>query len=148
MFKSLKQLIDSRLGQNIAIHDVMVDGIYFIKLKSTHLLRAANFLKHDPDTSLALFHQMLVIPIGLIPWPEFTSAKENSFEIIYQLKSLKLSYEVSLAVEKDELDEQIPSIADIYLGARFFEKDISSKTGLNFESSERDFLSKKGIVLW
>src|SRR5437016_3815988 len=95
MFDSLKHLIEGRLGKLIVLDDFVFAFDYFLKIEAEHLLTAAFFLKNDPDVRLTLLDQIIVIPKGSVPWTK--EAKE--LEIVYQLKSLKLPYQVSLVVD-------------------------------------------------
>jgi NADH:ubiquinone oxidoreductase subunit C len=137
MFASLKKLIDSRLGRLIVLDDFAIPAGYFIKVAPAHLQMAAFFLKNDPDTRLIVLDQIIITKSGALPWPQ--TSHEGAWEILYQLKSLKLPYRVTLVLEPPE-GVLVPSIAGLFLGARWLEADISHNFGIEFEESSRDLL--------
>ena len=136
MFTSLKKLIDSRLGRLIVLDDLATSTGFFIKVAPLHVQAAAFFLKNDPDTRLIVLDQIIVIKTGILPWPQnSTESRSTGLEILYQLKSLKLPYRVTLALEPPE-GQLVPSIAALFLGARWLESDISTNYGIEFEESD------------
>jgi NADH:ubiquinone oxidoreductase subunit C len=137
VFTSLKKLIDSRLGRLIVIDDLMISNGYFVKVAPAHLQAAAFFLKNDPDTRLILLDQIVAIKAGILPWPTAGITAHDSWEILYQLRSLKLPYRVTLAVSPPK-DSLVPSIGALFLGARWLEADISLNQGVEFEDNARD----------
>jgi NADH:ubiquinone oxidoreductase subunit C len=137
MLTSLKKLIDSRLGRLIVIDDLAIDTGSFIKVAPAHIQAAAFFLKNDPDTRLIVLDQIIVIKSGILPWPQ-ASSTPGPWEILYQLKSLKLPYRVTLVLEPP-VGALVPSLSALYLGARWLEADISENVAIEFEDSERDF---------
>lgn len=137
MFGSIKNLIEKRLGKLIVLDDLSLTGAYFIKVAPEHLQAAVFFLKNDPDTRLTLLDQIIIIPAGLIGWAK-TQDNIAIWEIMYQLKSLKLPYRVSLIVDAPPPHEALPSIFPLFLGARWQEMDIKDAYGIEFESNERD----------
>lgn len=136
MFESLKSLIDSRLGKGIVLDDFMNEDGFFIKIRPMQLYSVAFFLKNDPDVRLTLLDQIIVLPTDVLPW---TLAKLNTNaqnEVIYQLKSLKLPYRVSLVLEIHQ-DINLLSIAPLYGGARWQEADICKTCGCSIEQQDR-----------
>lgn len=134
MFKSLKSLLDQRLGSLIVQDDLAFDEGYYIKVDPAHLNAASYFLKHDPDTRLTLLDYIMVIKINILPWKLGTINTESTHEIIYQLKSLKLPYRVNIAIETSQHAGLIPSIHSLYAGARWLENDIMKN--YNFDIDE------------
>lgn len=133
MFKSLKRLIESRMDKNIVMADFTNSYGYFIKIKPENLYDVAYFLKHDPDVRLTLFDQMLLIPPQYLPWQNIDKAQ---IEILYQLRSLKLPYRVTLAVSISNEQISIQSIKDLYAGAERQEQELVSLYGLSLEEHE------------
>lgn len=132
MFKSLKKLIESRMGKNIVRADFTNSYGYFIKISPARLYDVAHFLKHDPDVKLSLFDQILLIPSEYLP----LNGEESQIEILYQLRSLKLPYRVTLVLAiTNELS--IPSLKSLYAGALKQEQEISALFGLSIEEHER-----------
>lgn len=136
MFESLKDLIDSRLGKNIVRDDFVKEESFFIKIPAPQLYSVAFFLKNDPDVRLTLLEQIIVLPILALPWQAASHQAGVEFEILYQLKSLKLPYRVTLVVELDK-DISLMSIAPLYHGAKWQEGDIGAKYGFSFEEGDR-----------
>lgn len=134
MFKSLKTLLDQRLGSLIVQDDIALAEGYFIKVDPSHLNAATYFLKHDPDTRLTLLDQIIVIPTKILPWPNQDASTDKTHEIIYQLKSLKLPYRVNIVIEVSEGAELLPSISSLFVGAKWLEEDISHN--FNFDIAE------------
>lgn len=138
MFDSLKYIIEKRLGTLIVLDDIATEQGYFLKIAPKHLQTAAFFLKNDPDTRLTLLDQIVVIPAGVLSWPKNPTLNLR-FEILYQLKSLKLPYSISLVVEAPLSHEALPSISPLFLGARWPEFDINKSHGIEFDNNDRDF---------
>jgi NADH:ubiquinone oxidoreductase subunit C len=135
MFKSLKSLLDQRLGSLIVQDDLALAEGYFIKVDPSHLNAASYFLKHDPDTRLTLLDQIIVIKTKLLPWKNDVIDPQSTHEIIYQLKSLKLPYRVNIVIESNQGASLIPSIASLFAGARWLESDISKKFKFDIDES-------------
>lgn len=131
MFKSLKKLIESRMGKNIVLEDFTNSFGYFIKIQPKNLYDVAYFLKHDPDVKLTLFDQILLIPPSYLPWQHLST----DLEILYQLRSLKLPYPVTLVLSiTDELS--IPSIKNLFAGALTKEQEVAKLFGVSIEEQE------------
>lgn len=137
MFDSLKLIIERRLGKVIALDDLSLSDEYFVRVSAKHLQAALFFLKNDPDTRLTLLDQIVVIPGNILPWSKIEIATPT-WQIMYQLRSLKLPYRVSLVVDVPPITEALPSIYPLFLGARWQEIDIKNTHGIDFESNERD----------
>ena len=140
MFESLRGLMDSRLGQNIVLDDFMNDDGFFIKIPPAQLYSVAFFLKNDPDVRLTLFDQIIPLPMNVLPWKTSTivngQPKKHQLEFLYQLKSLKLPYRVTLVIEVGD-DTPLMSIVPLYAGARWYEVDLYAAFGLSFEESDK-----------
>src|SRR5262245_44206757 len=134
MFDTIKNIIDKRLGQLIVLDELSVKSGYFIKVAPQHLQAAAFFLKNDPDTRLTLLDQVVTIPVGALPWHK--SAGFFQFEVLYQFKSLKLPYRVSLVVGVSSAAITIPSISSLFFGAQWQEMDIKNSHGIDFENND------------
>jgi len=138
MFTSLKKLIDSRLGHLIVLDDLATPHGFFIKVAPLHVQAAAFFLKNDPDTRLIMLDQIIVIKAGVLPWPQAAiDSALAPWEILYQLKSLKLPYRVTLALQPTR-GSLVPSIAALFAGASWLETDIAHQFAIEFEDSARE----------
>lgn len=132
MFSSIKNLIHLRLDKNLAI-DEFVDGFHYtIKVKQSALGILITFFKTDPDLQLNVLDQIVALPKEC---NIFSSSEEESpiLSIMYQFKSLKLPYRVSLWIDIHKHDDAIKSIGRHFLGARWYEDDIAKKYDLVFE---------------
>lgn len=134
MFKSLRDLINTRLGSHIVIDDFNEDLRYFIKIKPENLYSLMFFLKHDPDLKLNVLDDIFSLPCGTLIWPILKT--DFDLELIYDLKSLKLPYRVSIAVPMRYRDA-LPSIASLFMGARFLEADLKQAYSFTFEERGR-----------
>lgn len=136
MFESLKSLIDSRLGKDIVHDDFVFDNDFFIKISDRQLYSVAFFLKNDPDVRLTLLDQIIALPSSVLPWKNPINHPAVSYQLIYQLKSLKLPYRVSLVID---VDTELPltSLYPLYAGTRFFEVDLAARLGCSFEEKDK-----------
>lgn len=137
MFESLKSLIDSRLGKEIVVDDFVFEDDFFIKIPASQLYSVAFFLKNDPDVRLTLMDKIIALPATALPWknPGGGGAKVQ-VQILYQLRSLKLPYRVTLVIDlRPEIS--MMSITGLYAGARFLEADLAALYGCSFEENER-----------
>lgn len=139
MFTSLKKLIDTRLGRLVALDDLAISNGYFVRVAPEHLQAAAFFLKNDPDTRLILLDQIVAISAGILPWPKSAKVLHSDIEILYQLRSLKLPYRVTLCISP--LDHAlVPSLGALFMGAHWLEADISSAYNIEFEDNRRELI--------
>ena len=142
MFTSLKKLIDSRLGRLIVLDDLATPNGFFIKVSVLHVQAAAFFLKNDPDTRLIMLDQIIALKAGTLPWPQaLNNDRLAPWEILYQLKSLKLPYQVTMTLQPP-LGSLVPSIAALFAGAPWLEEDISHKFGIEFNDAGREHEKK------
>jgi NADH:ubiquinone oxidoreductase subunit C len=139
MFESVRGLIDSRLGQNIVIDDFVSDDGFFIKIPPSELYSVAFFLKNDPDVRLTLLDQIIPLPTDVLPW-KLPSREKSTWEFLYQLKSLKLPYRVTLVIEIAD-DARLMSIVQLYAGARWQEADLYAAYGFSFEEGDKRYES-------
>jgi NADH:ubiquinone oxidoreductase subunit C len=137
MFKSLKQFIDLRLGKLIVLEDFYSEYGHFLKIHSRNLLNLAFFLKNDPDTRLVLLEQILAIPQRLVPWPKQETLNLEGLQIIYQLSSIKLPYQINVCIDYEE-GSIIPSLRPIFQGAVWLENDIANTHQVQFEMNVKD----------
>lgn len=135
MFKSLKQLIEQRLGGLIVRDDLSLDDGYFIKIEPAHLNPTLYFLKHDPDTRLGILDHIISINAGLLPWKNPPYNPKASWEIIYQLKSIYLPYRINIAIEVEKDGIIIPTISPLYSAACWIEDDLSQELNIEFEEN-------------
>jgi NADH:ubiquinone oxidoreductase subunit C len=138
MFISLKSFINSRFGKDIVLDDLTNDYGYFIKVHQLHFSAIVSFLKNDPDVKLTLLDQIIAIPSQLFSQKDHNTSDISTLEILYQLKSLKLPYRVTLVLEINNKGDAIPSISSLFLGARWLEIDLCNTYNILIEKSDRD----------
>lgn len=128
MFTSLKQFIELRLGYGLTTDELIHENGYFLKTTYQYLDPLISFLKSDPDLRLNALDTIFVAPQ---PWGLFTQGNDEShISIVYQFKSLKLPYRVSLVLQINHATETIISISRHFAGASWLEADISKKYNL------------------
>lgn len=134
MFKSLKRLIDSRLGRNIVLDDFANEYGYFIKVDHSYLYSVITFLRNDPDVRLTLLDQIISLPAEFSTFEE-KEPDEKRLHLLYQLKSMKLPYRVTLAIEIDKTTDAIQSISSLFSGASWLEADLKAKHNVTIEET-------------
>jgi NADH:ubiquinone oxidoreductase subunit C len=139
MFKSLRSFINSRLGHQVVLDDLSNDYGYFIKIPYHQLHLVAFFLKNDPDTRLILLDQIIALPSQFFMWNDTPPSNNSWLQLLYQLKSLKLPYRVTLAIEIERDCPGISSIANLFAGAQWQEEEIRLQYGLNIAEGDYEY---------
>lgn len=137
MFGWLKNLVASRLGHGMVLDDFVHDDEFFIKIPAPRLYTVAFFLKNDPDVRLTLLDQIIVLPKNILSWSNHVNDHKGSHQIIYQMRSIKLPYRVSLVVDIEH-GLTLQSIAHLYAGARFYEEDMRKTWGFSIDEEDRE----------
>jgi len=135
MFKGIKNLIDTRLKQNIILDEFTNNYGTFIKIDPSDLYLVVLFLKRDPDTRLSILEQIIDLESGFFCWPNL-GITEN-LELLYQFKSLKMPYKISIGIEIDPQNPFVLCIKQVYKAAGFFQQDLSKKHKLEFEEPSK-----------
>jgi NADH:ubiquinone oxidoreductase subunit C len=125
------------LGQGIVQEDVVDENGYYILIDPNHLYSVLFFLKNDPDLNLTLFDQIIAVPSQALPWLNH-HPETKSIKILYQLKSIKLPYRVTVIIEISMMEQIIPTITPLFSGARWQEEDIAQTHHILIEKSMRD----------
>jgi len=86
------------------------------------LVQLATFLRDDPNS---LFKQLL--DVTAVDYPE----REERFEVVYNLLSLKHNLRLRLKVPTDE-ETPVPSLCGVYSGANWFERETWDLYGVFF----------------
>jgi len=137
VFTSLKDFINSRLGSGMVIKDHSSYYGYFILIYEKHLHHVLFFLKNDPDLMLTLLDQIVALPSTCSLFDDDERAPKVEVRLLYQLKSVKLPYRVTIVIDVDPINTAIPSITAIFKGARWQEEDISKQFEVTFVESYR-----------
>lgn len=135
MFTSIKSFINSRLGKGVVIEDITNDFGYFITIDQNYLYSVLFFLKNDPDLRLNILDQIIAIPSSSFLPKKDIEPRESDLKILYQLKSLKLPYRVTVILEITSSSKTIATISHLYAGAHWLEKDIQENFLVPFEES-------------
>lgn len=138
MFKSLRQLIDTRLQRSIVLEDFYGELGHFLRIHPEDLLTVAFFLKNDPDTRLLLLDYLFVLENSIIPWPSQKPNERSAdgLQIFYQLSSIKLPYQINIGADVPK-SKTLLSLSPIFIGAAWLEKDLAQKYGLSFTTPSK-----------
>jgi NADH-quinone oxidoreductase subunit C len=101
----------------------------WICLRKESLVDIATFLRDDPDLRYEFFSECTCCDYS--QWEHERDLNER-FEIIYNLFSLKHFSRIFLKVGVD-LNERVPSLVSVYVGAEYPEREIWDLFGVVFE---------------
>ncbi len=105
-------------GYEIAYAELTVTG------PAHRVHQALTQLRDDPDCR---FHQL--IDLCGVDYPE----RPLRFDVVYHLLSLVKNHRIRLKVQTDE-DTAVPSVADIFPAANWFEREAFDMYGIFFEN--------------
>ncbi len=105
-------------GYEIAYGELTVTG------PAHRVHQALTQLRDDPDCR---FHQL--IDLCGVDYPE----RPLRFDVVYHLLSLVKNHRIRLKVQTDE-DTAVPSVADIFPAANWFEREAFDMYGIFFEN--------------
>jgi NADH-quinone oxidoreductase subunit C len=97
-------------------------GELTLTVSGSELPHLIEFLRDDPECAF-----QLLLDICGVDWPK----REKRFDVVYHLLSLSKNQRVRLKVQTDE-QTPIPSIAHIYPGANWFERETYDLYGVTF----------------
>jgi NADH-quinone oxidoreductase subunit C len=126
---SLTALLEQLSPKWGVVVSVKEDCLY---VKAEKLLEIADYLKSDPNLDFNYLNAITGIDY------------KTHFELIYRLESLKHNHYLTLKVECPKTTTAIPSIAQIWAGANFQEREIFDLFGISFVGHP----DLKRIVLW
>ena len=113
-----------------------VDEIAWVK--RDQLVAVATWLRNDPSM---LFDYPIFVtaidrvdwrPLGVPPSTHWTEDKPR-FEVCYQLRSTKHRYRIRLKVAVPEQDARCPSLATLWAGFNWQERETFDMYGIRFE---------------
>lgn len=131
MFQEIKELIHYRLKKNLILEEITNNYGIFLKIECHNLYKVISFLKKDPDIKISILEQIIALPNNSFYWPQ--SGYQDKFSLVYQFKSLKMPYKISLIVYLETDMLFISCIKNLYKCADFFQKDLYEKYGVEFE---------------
>jgi NADH-quinone oxidoreductase subunit C len=120
--KDLGNYIATALPQDVLTTDINRCGELTLKVRTASIVRVLTFLRDDAG---CLFKQ--VVDVCGVDWP----GREQRFDVVYHLLSMKHNQRVRVKVETDE-DTAVPSITGIFSAAGWFEREVWDMYGVVF----------------
>ena len=117
----LGEYISSSLSEDVLKTDLLNDELILI-VQTTAILRVMIFLKNDSNC----LAKILVDVCG-VDFPD----REQRFEVVYNLLSLKHNQRMRVKVITDE-DTPVPSVSSVYPAAGWFERECWDLYGVFF----------------
>lgn len=105
------------LGSSIAKDDTLV-----LQVQTKNIVRVLTFLRDD---NRCLFKQLIDV-CGV----DFLE-REQRFEVVYNLLSLKMNKRIRVKVAADE-QTLVPSVSDVYSSAGWYEREVWDMYGIMF----------------
>lgn len=131
MFQEIKDLIDYRLKKDLVLQEFSKNFTTFLQIKPDNLYSVVSFLKKDPDIKISILEQIIALPNNSFCWP--ITGYQDKFGLMYQFKSLKMPYQISLIIYLENDSMFINCIKNLYKAAEFIQKDLHEKHGIEFE---------------
>ncbi len=120
----LGQYIVRHLDPDVSSHEIH-HGQLIVRARRGAIERVLTFLRDDSSC----YFQQLVDLCG-VDYPE----REERFEVVYQLLSLKHNHRVRVKVTTDE-DTPVPSVAGVFDGATWYERECWDMYGVFFSDN-------------
>ena len=117
----LAEFIDAALSGEIDEWTVVHDELMII-VGATSVVKVLTFLRDDSN---CLFKQL--IDLCGTDYPE----RDRRFDVVYNLLSLSHNQRIRVKVRADE-DEQVPSVAEVYPSAGWYEREAWDLYGILF----------------
>ncbi len=117
----LGQIIKGALGASVLGYEV-ARGELTVHARAADIVKIARFLRDDPTCQFAC-----IIDITAVDWP----SREQRFDVIYHFLSPRMNTRVRVKVMIDEVTP-IASLADVYRGANWFERETYDLYGVLF----------------
>lgn len=126
----LAQSIKNRLPNIVISAGVMPEGApngdQMIVVKKEGVPDLMSVLRNDADFQFDLLMDLSCV--DYLHWEE----KENRFEIIYNLFSLKKNHRLIVKVPLNETDPAVPSVTAIWPAANWYEREVWDMFGVRF----------------
>jgi NADH-quinone oxidoreductase subunit C len=103
----------------------LVNGEMVLYGERVHITALLEFLRDNPHT---LCKQLM--DIAGVDYPE----REQRFEVVYQLLSLKHNFRIRVKVAADELTP-VPSVVSVFSAAGWFEREAWDMYGILFDGN-------------
>ncbi|MBZ6074963.1 NADH-quinone oxidoreductase subunit C [Microvirga puerhi] len=119
--QTLSDHIAASLDDVVTARDIAY-GELTIVVRGQDILKAATFLRHDPQCRFVCF-----IDICGADYP----GREKRFDVVYHLLSPHLNHRIRLKVETDEATP-VPSLVSLFPAANWFEREAYDLYGILF----------------
>lgn len=120
----LADYIEENLEDKIVEYIFEKDELVFT-VKKENICQVLHFLKDDKECAFEL-----LVDLCGVDYPE----REERFEVVYNLLSLKQNHRIRLKVSVSE-DDLVPSVVDIYSVAGWLEREVWDMYGVMFEGN-------------
>ena len=127
-----------KLIQDFAATEINIPGFKAFITKKEQLTEILNYLKNDKDLRFTILNDLFAAD-----FPD----REQRFEVVYSLLSLKLNKRILIKVNIAD-QEDIPSVVDIFSSACWYEREVYDMFGIRFAGSSdlRRILTDYGFV--
>ncbi len=119
--QDLGDYIAAALSQEV-LSAKLLTGELVVTARGAAIQKVLTFLRDDANCQ---FKQ--VMDITAVDYPE----REQRFEVVYNLLSLKHNQRVRVKVNTDE-DTPVPTVTGLYAGAGWFEREVWDMFGVSF----------------
>jgi len=120
----LKEHIVNALSQDVVAAEIIHDELCVTVSRPT-IVKALTRLRDDPNCAFTC-----LIDICGVDWP----AREQRFDVVYNLLSVKQNLRVRVKVHTDE-DTPVPSVTQVYSAAGWFEREAWDLYGIYFSDN-------------
>jgi NADH-quinone oxidoreductase subunit C len=119
--QNLSEHIAESIGDILVSREVQLNELV-LTVRTDAIVRALTFLRDDSTADC----KMLVDVCG-VDYP----SREERFEVVYNLLSLRQNHRVRVKVTTDE-DTPVPSVAEVFSSANWFEREVWDLYGVFF----------------
>jgi len=119
--KDLGEYIAAALPNDVISTDVKLDEL-IVTVRGAAIVRVLTFLRDDTNC-----HFKLLMDLCGVDYPE----REQRFEVVYNLLSLRQNQRVRVKVATDE-STPVPSVTSVYSAAGWFEREAWDLYGIFF----------------
>jgi NADH-quinone oxidoreductase subunit C len=119
--QNLSEHIAESIGDILVSREVQLNELV-LTVRRDAIVRALTFLRDDSTADC----KMLVDVCG-VDYP----SREERFEVVYNLLSLRQNHRVRVKVTTDE-DTPVPSVAEVFSSANWFEREVWDLYGVFF----------------
>jgi NADH-quinone oxidoreductase subunit C len=131
--------IESRMPDAVRRSQIAV-GELTLLAEREHILALLRFLRDDQQCNFET-----LVDICGVDYPE----RSERFEVVYHLLSMRLNHRIRVRIRTDE-DTAVPSIAGLWSGANWFEREAFDMYGIQFADHPdlRRILTDYGFEGW